>query len=167
MSRPRRIPGFDYVGVQRYSLTICTLNRMTVFKDPAVVDLVLDQFQRIASGEGIAILVYCVMPDHVHLLVEGQEDNADLKTFVKRAKQHSGFCFKENYGKRLWQAGYYEHVLREPENTSEVMAYVVNNPVRKGIVDQPADYPHWGSTVYTRTEILENIAGSKERQCRV
>jgi putative transposase len=140
---------------------------VNAFADPAIVDLVLDQFQRIASDEGIAILVYCVMPDHVHLLVEGQEDDADLKTFVKRAKQHSGFHFKQKYEKRLWQEGYYEHVLREPENTSEVMAYVVNNPVRKGIVDQPVDYPHWGSTVYTRTEILESIAGSKERQTEV
>jgi REP element-mobilizing transposase RayT len=35
------------------------------------------------------------MPDHLHLLVEGTHEDSDLKAFVARAKQYSGFYFRQ------------------------------------------------------------------------
>jgi putative transposase len=151
MARPRRLPQFDYKGVQRYFLTVCTLNRVPHFTDAAVVKLVVDQILRIAAQEAIAIPVYLLMPA------------ADLKVFVKLAKQCSGYEFKKYCGKRLWQKGYYEHVLRDAEKTEEVIEYIVSNPVRGKLVENPGDYPYWGSTVYTREEILDFIGWASHR----
>ena len=119
--------------------------------------LVIDQFLPIAAQEAIAIPVYLLMPDHAHLLVDGENEGSDLKAFVKLAKQQSGYEFKQKYKERLWQEGYYDHVLRDAERTEEVITYIVNNPVRAKLVKNPDDYPYWGSTVYTRKEILEFI----------
>lgn len=166
MARPRRIPQFDYTGVQRYFLTICTLDRVAHFTDAEIVKLVIDHFLRIAKQEGILIPAYCVMPDHVHLLVEGADDGANLPKFVKLAKQHSGYAFKQKYRQRLWQEGYYEHVLRDAEKTEEVIEYIVSNPVRSRLVESPDDYPHWGSTEYPRKEILEFIGWASHRDRR-
>jgi len=105
----------------------------------------------------MAIVAYCVMPDHVHLLVDGESDDADLTTFVKLAKQHTGYWFKQKSGKRLWQKGYYEHVLRDEERTEDVVFYIIANPVRKNIVERPTDYPYWGSGLYSREELLHSI----------
>jgi len=163
MARPRRIPQYDYTGLQRYFLTICTHERVAHFTDAEIVKLVIDQFLRLAAQEGIAISVYCVMPDHIHLLVEGTDDGANLTKFVSLAKQHSGYAFKQKYKKRLWQEGYYEHVLRDAERTEEVIEYTVSNPVRSKLVRSPDEYPHWGSTIYTRKEILEFIGYASHR----
>ena len=163
MARPRRLPAFDYTGVQRYFLTICTLDRLAHFIAAERVKLVVGQILRIATQEGMTIPVYLLMPDHAHLLVDGENDAADLKTFMKLAKQHSGYEFKKKYQAQLWQAGYYEHVLRDAERTEEVIEYIVSNPVRGKLVESPVDYPYWGSTVYTREEILDFIGWASHR----
>jgi putative transposase len=163
MARPRRLPAFDYTGIQRYFLTICTVDRAACFIAAEAVKLAVDQILRIATQEAMAIPVYLLMPDHAHLLVDGENAAADLTLFMKLAKQHSGFEFKKKYGKQLWQKGYYEHVLRDAEKSEEVIEYIVSNPVRGKLVENPDDYPYWGSTVYTRREILEFIGWASHR----
>ena len=157
MSRPKRIPGYEYVGVQRYFLTICTDQRLEHLRDAANVDIVARHFLQTAERERIAVIVYCVMPDHMHLLVDGLDDGAELVPFVKLSKQKSGFEFKQRTGSRLWQEGYYEHVLRDEERTEDVVFYIIANPVRKGLVKDVMDYPFWGSSVYGRQELLNSI----------
>ncbi len=157
MARPRRIEGYDYTGAQRYFLTICTHDRAPHFLCDDPVDLVMRQFLQSAAAEGFAILVYCLMPDHMHLLVEGVSGGADLITFTKDAKQRSAWLFKRRFRQRLWQEGYWEHVLRDSERIEDIIEYIVNNPLRKGLVERPEDYPYWGSSVYTREAILKFI----------
>jgi len=43
--------------------------------------------------------------------------------------------------KRLWQDGYYDHVLREEEATIPVARYIVLNPVRAGLCEDASAYP--------------------------
>jgi putative transposase len=121
MSRPPRIELYDYTGVQRYFLTICTHQRDQHFKHAAAVSLVLDVVLAKAREHDFAAIAYCAMPDHLHLLVGGESDNADLRIFMKTVKQHSGFRFKQAHGTKLWQDGFHDHVLRGEERTEAVI----------------------------------------------
>ena len=85
------------------------------------------------------------MPDHIHLLIEGKTENADMIKFISIFKQRTAFWFNRRYNIRLWQPGYYEHVLRKDEATSAVARYIFENPVRKGIVSNYLQYPYSGS----------------------
>ena len=98
------------------------------------------------------------MPDHLHVLASGDSECADLRRVVRLAKQHSGFAFKNRGGERLWQDSYFDRTLREDETITATIAYIVANPVRAGIVNSPGEYPHWGSQIYSREEILDFIA---------
>ena len=157
MSRAPRIKGFDYTGPYRYSLTFCALSRSPVFTASSAVNPALQQFRRTARALAFAILAYCFMPDHVHLLVEGLTDAADLKYFAKRIKQGTGQAWKFRTGSRLWQEGFYDHVLREDEDAIRVARYIFENPVRAGLVASPRDYPYLGSDVWTLDEILGSL----------
>ena len=157
MSRPPRIKGFDYVGCYRYFLTFCTLDRHTTFQDAAAVGLVLAQFRRTTSEWSFAILAYCFMPDHVHLLIEGTTAAADFKRVAKRLKQGSGQSWAFRRKSRLWQEGYYDRVLRPGEDPKAVARYIIENPVRAGLVTDPRDYPHLGSNVWTLDELLDSL----------
>jgi len=57
----------------------------------------------------------------------------------------------------LWQPGFFDHVLRSDESYDGKWNYVRENPVRAGLVRAPADYPFWGSFLYTREALLEFI----------
>ena len=47
----------------------------------------------------------------------------------------------------LWQENYYEHILRKDEDTISVVKYILNNPVRKGLVEDYREYFYSGSFV--------------------
>ena len=154
---PQHLRGFDYSGPSRYFLTLCTHDRARYFADARHVALVREQFQRAASEQAFSVIAYCFMPDHVHLLLAGERDDADLKRFTKCAKQYSGFYFRQQTRLYLWQRYGFERVLRSDEATAVVAQYTIANPVRAGLVRAPADYPFWGSFLYTREQLLEYI----------
>jgi putative transposase len=164
MSRPHRLDGVDYVGFQRYFVTCCVLDRRPVFTDADVVAAVLSHFLQQATEFACAMFAYCVMPDHVHLLIEGTEEDADLKSFVARAKQKSGFDFAARRKHRLWQKGFYDRLLRDDESTTDVTRYIIANPVRAGLVVEPSEYPFWGSGVHTRDALIELLAVETRRR---
>jgi putative transposase len=147
----------DYRGPHRYFLTFCTHERRPHFADGLTVDLTRTQFLRAATEERCSVIAYCFMPDHVHLLIEGEREDVDLKRFIKSAKQYSGFYFTRQRRERLWQRYGFERVLRNEEATPDVVRYTIANPVRAGLVAVPMDYPFWGSFRYTREELLEYI----------
>jgi len=43
---------------------------------------------------------------------------------------------------KLWQRGFYEHILRKEENIGDIAEYILNNPVRKGLA-QSRDHYRW------------------------
>ena len=81
------------------------------------------------------------MPDHFHLLVIGKDDKSNLKKFLSLFKQKSGYWFKKNYNKNLWHISYYDHILRKEESIENVASYILENPVRKGLVSDFREYP--------------------------
>jgi putative transposase len=155
--RPEHLRTFDYVGLHRYFLTFCTFERRKLFVTHATVESVRTQFLRAATDERFAFLAYCFMPDHVHLLVEGSADHSDCRRFIRRAKQCSGFHYKKAFAESLWQRYGYERTLRSDEATLSVARYVLENPVRAGLVARIEDYPFSGSGMYSIGEILEAI----------
>ena len=92
---PGHLRAFDYVGLYRYFLTFCCESRQRAFIESAAVDLALLQIRRAADDEQFAILAYCFMPDHLHLLVEARADASNGLEFIARAKQFSGFYHKQ------------------------------------------------------------------------
>ena len=83
------------------------------------------QFLRVAENEQFAILVYCFMPDHVHLLVEGLADGSNCKQFITKSKQCSAHAYAEEFNSRLWQPFGFEHVLRDDEKVQVVARYIL------------------------------------------
>jgi REP element-mobilizing transposase RayT len=109
-SYPEHLSSFDYVGAHRYFLTFCTFERRRHFTETDHVDLVRTHFAQQSKHEHFEIPAYCFLPDHVHVLVEGTQDDSDLKQFIKSAKQYSGFYFSQKTQERLWQRYGFERV---------------------------------------------------------
>ena len=156
---PGHLKSFDYLGFYRYFLTFCCHENQVLFTNDAAVDLVMSQLSRAAAVEQFAILAYCFMPDHLHLLAEGLAESSDGLRFIARAKQLSGFHYAHSFRRRLWQRYGYEHVLRGDEDTRRVARYILENPVRAGLVTSAEDYPFLGSTAFSVREILEYTSG--------
>jgi putative transposase len=138
-----RLKSFDYVGPFAYSLSLVTRGRASVFTDHDIVDTTLHCLGRSCSRYGFSLHAYCFMPDHLHLLLSGQ-DNSSLADFVHHFKQVSGHRYKREHGAPLWQISYYDHVLRRDEDLLAVARYIWGNPVRAGLVQDRSEYPYSG-----------------------
>jgi putative transposase len=95
----------------------------------------------------LAVIAYCFMPEHVHLLVLATSETSDLRAFVHSVKQRTAYYYKQSHAATLWQEGYYEHVLRDDEATLATAKYILENPVRAGLVAEPRDHAFAGSLV--------------------
>jgi putative transposase len=138
--RPR-LRYFDYIGTYAYFLTILTKNRDVYFKEADIVSHLIILLLETAKSERFDILAYCFMPDHLHILVMGRDGKSDLKRFMDLFKQKAGYWFKKINNKSLWHISYYDHVLRKEENIESVITYMLENPARKGLVQDFREYP--------------------------
>lgn len=154
MSRPPRLHGFDDIGRYRYFLTFSARDRRRSFLDSLAARETLNAIVRTAREERFADLAYCVMPAHLHWLVEGRSCDSDLRRLATMAKRRSGAIYAMRTGVALWQEGYYDRVIRDEVELYVTARYVIENPVRAGLVSAPVDWPYSGSEVWTFEQIL-------------
>jgi REP element-mobilizing transposase RayT len=140
--RPPRLDGFDYLGPYRYFVTCCAFDRQKLFEDREAVECVRAQIVRTCTDCDFEEIVSVFMPDHIHSLFEGRTDGAAFIPFMKLLRQRSAVAYRKLRDERLWQDGYFEHVLRDEEETPSVVEYVLSNPVRAKLVETPEDYPY-------------------------
>ena len=138
--RPR-LRDFDYIGTYAYFLTILTKERDVYFREAEIVSHLISLLLETAKSERFDILAYCFMPDHLHILVMGRDGKSDLKRFMDLFKQKAGYWFKKINNKSLWHISYYDHVLRKEESIESVITYMLENPVRRGLVQDFREYP--------------------------
>src|SRR3990172_4609402 len=144
-----RLPLETYQGSRAYSLTLRCAQSRAAFARGHVVQSCSETLRTCSEKHGFAVLAYCFMPDHLHLLVEGGPQS-DLPQFVKDFKQQTVYAHRRSNSGVLWQKSYYDHILRAEEDVRDTARYIVGNPVRAGLVTIASDYPHSGSFVWGR-----------------
>ena len=77
----------------------------------------------------------CIMPDHVHLVL-GFPPEADMAKCIRDWKRWTSRALAID-----WQRDFFEHRLRHDENFQEKTQYVLENPVRAGLVKDWRDWP--------------------------
>jgi putative transposase len=106
-----------------------------------------EALSRAAAATDFEILAYVVMPDHVHLLVQGKTDDANGLRFMQRLKQAAGYAFRKADGRKLWQESFYDHIVRRDEDVASIGRYISENPVRAGLVAVAEDWPYAGGAL--------------------
>jgi putative transposase len=124
---------------ERYHVTFATTNRQRSFGAYASARemvLALRESDQLGVTQTLA---FVVMPDHVHWLFELR--TGSLSKAVARVK--SQFSRSQRREISVWQSGYYDHAIRCEEDIEKVAGYIVENPIRAGLVDDLGDYAHW------------------------
>jgi len=93
---------------------------------------------------GTEIWAYCLMPNHVHLVVVPQSEDGLRKSIGEAHRRYTRRVnFRENWRGHLWQGRFASFPMNEAYLLSAVR-YVELNPVRANIVKVPEEYP-WSS----------------------
>jgi putative transposase len=105
--------------------------------DKAIIMTLLAERLRL----GIELHVYCLMPDHLHVLIGPKETGCCMLTFVDQFKGKSTrVSWAHGWRGKLWQPRSYDHLVRRSEDLRAIAEYIINNPVRKGLVESSEAY---------------------------
>ena len=93
---------------------------------------------------GLSIWAYCLMPNHVHLVVVPREADSLARLFGEAHRKYTRRINKrENWCGHLWQERFHSCPMDE-EHLLAAVRYIELNPVRAGLCDSPTDW-NWSS----------------------
>ena len=151
--KPNRLKEYDYSMPDAYFVTICTTGKqhllstitskggvgegLCALPQPALTDIGKKVEESILfineNVAGCTIHKYVVMPNHVHILLEimpvfetGGHRGPPLHKIIGQLKSYT----THQYGQKLWQRSYYDHVIRGEQDYRDVWNYIETNPLR-------------------------------------
>jgi len=118
-----------------------------------------------ARRAGAAVWAYCLMPNHVHLIVVPADADGLRRTFADAHRRYTGLInARHGWTGHLWQ-GRFGAVAMDEAHLLAAVRYVALNPVRAGLVRRAADWP-WSSAaahLAGRDDALVTVAPLLER----
>ena len=121
-------------------------------KQPAIAQLVEDAIMHF-DARRYCLLAWCVMPNHVHVVVEPTDGNR-IGAIV-----HSWKSFSAKQANRIldrsgsfWHRDYFDRSIRDEDHLLRTIDYVENNPVKAGLAASAAARP-WSSGRLSFVEI--------------
>jgi len=118
-------------------------NRERVFMDSMDYETYLFFLSKYSEEKEAAVLAYCLMPNHIHLLVRPSKVESLAKMMQAITLCYSKY-FNGKNGRtgRLWECRYHSTIIDGDSYLWTVSKYIENNPVRAGMVKRPKDYPY-------------------------
>jgi putative transposase len=140
MARLARIvlPGVPYHVTQRGN------RRQQTFFEDGDYALYRDLLAEAARRAGSEIWAYCLMPNHVHLIVVPADEHGLRRTFADAHRRYTGFInARQRWTGHLWQ-GRYGAVAMDEVHLLHAARYVALNPVRARLCDRAEQWA-WSS----------------------
>ena len=127
-----------------YSITLTTYTRESFLTDTCIPAIIYESFDWLEKEARLKWMCIMVMPDHIHVVFQlGNKQN--LSNLVQSFKRFTANQINARLRRNgpIWQANYYDHGIRRDESLNKIIRYCYENPVRKGLVKRPENYPHW------------------------
>jgi REP element-mobilizing transposase RayT len=134
-------------------MTACLQDHRPLFIYPDIVDrfrLFLDWAR---TKNDCVVLLYCFMPDHLHVIFQGESDRSDIYQTMLDFKQKTGFYLWHSL--YHWQKDFYDRIIRCDRELADQLRYVADNPVRKALVSHWSQYPFTGALGIDLHDVME------------
>ncbi|HUU10097.1 MAG TPA: transposase [Phycisphaerae bacterium] len=136
-----RLKGYDYSNPAPCLVTFCTADKKPVLCGK-LAHAIQEHLKSAALRWGFRLWAWCIMPDHVHLVVGAPGTDRTVSDFVGAVKSLAAKANRDMGGPGgLWQTGFHDRILRPTERPEVIAAYIVGNPVRKGLIRDGERWP--------------------------
>jgi putative transposase len=96
---------------------------------------------RYHDDEWFEVVAFCIMPNHVHLVItpyaKSETSDYSLTQIMHNIKRNSAKQANQILGRTgtFWQHESYDHFVRDEAELERIIKYVLNNPVKAGLID--------------------------------
>lgn len=141
--RPSKHRDDGFFDNQPLFITCCTRDRKCLFDSGQAHEIIRASF---LLADEWRVGNYLIMPDHLHFFVQrAREDSRHLDGWMKYFKSLVSKSWNETADKPLWQKGHWDTEMRSEVMYQEKLAYVLQNPVRAGLVETGEEWPYQGA----------------------
>src|SRR5262249_30720679 len=112
-------------------------------KDPRAAKIVEDSIL-FGAGERYDLFAWCVMSNHVHVLLTPRWKLGKAIQGIKGYTAHEINRLQDARGRTFWQDESYDHWSRDEAEMLRIIHYIENNPVASGLCQRPEEWP-WSS----------------------
>ena len=119
-------------------LTLVTQARRPLLCLPEVRAAFREAVTTVSARHPFRTVAYVVLPDHCHLLWRLPEDDGDFSRRVRLIKHRMARC--PDMPKPLWQARFWDHLIRDETDLRKHMDYIHFNPVKHGHARRAVDW---------------------------
>ena len=122
-----RLKNYDYSNDGYYFVTVTSDNRNRFSGNE--LKLIEEEVRDLPTVKGVGVDFHILMADHIHFILVLTGCELKLGEVVRRFKAKTS----KKAGKKLWQANYFEHVIRNEEALHRIREYIQNNPLAEKI----------------------------------
>ena len=130
-----------------YFVTTCTAGRRLILAKADVFAIIRAELESALARHGWSVGRFVVMPDHLHFFCSnGEAGGVSLPRFVGSLKEWTAKRIVPAAGLAapIWQREFFDHLLRSRESYDSKWRYVIDNPVRAGLVARAELWPYSG-----------------------
>ena len=141
-----RLKEFDYSDESRaYFVTLRAKKGTRPFQSRGLAGEVIQGLDYLRENRKCRVFAYCVMPDHLHLVLSPIGGKRVVSDFIRDLKSYTTRrSWKLGWSGPLWQRTFYDHIGRRREDLLKMCNYILANPVRAGLVGSVVDWPYSG-----------------------
>ncbi len=129
-------------------ITCSCHDRLPLLRTAAARDLFLKMLGEVRDRHQFALVGHVVMPEHFHLLM-GEPSIGTPSTAMQVLKQRVSKSLGSGNHRRFWQPRFYDFNVWSTKKRNEKLHYIHFNPVKRGLVEDPALWP-WSSFRFYR-----------------
>lgn len=109
----------------------------------------------------VAIISYCLMPNHFHLLLR-QEEEEGIKLFIQKLSNSFAHYYAVKHKSRghVFQGNFHAVHIESDEQLVHVSRYIHLNPVTAYLVERPEDYPFSSYRIFLGKEVVSFVDSS-------
>ncbi|MEO8209975.1 MAG: transposase [bacterium] len=109
--------------------------------DPRISKIVSESIH-FRDGNDYDLTCFCIMPNHVHMLVYVKRFVKPFYKTMQSLKRHTARKSNEiiNRTGTFWHEESYDHIVRDRQEFYNIINYILNNPVKAGLVEKAS---HW------------------------
>jgi putative transposase len=137
MVRIRRIQILE----QLYFITNVTFNRHPIIVTD--IDIFWNSIESVCKRVSFELFAWVILPEHFHALIIPKQ--GDISDIMKRIKLSFSMDYRKRHKLpegRIWQRGFWDHMIRNDEDLKRHLDYIHYNPVKHGLVKSAHDWPH-------------------------
>ncbi|MGR3220381.1 MAG: REP-associated tyrosine transposase [Candidatus Anammoxibacter sp.] len=139
-------------------------NREIIFAEDEDYQHYLNTIQRYKKKYHFKLYAYCLMTNHVHLLIQVSKEGSISKIMQSVTVAHTRrYNYKYQRCGHVWQGRFHSPIVSEDDHMLTIMQYIEQNPLRANMVKCVTDYP-WSSyklNVRKKEPVIINRAENK------